>query len=123
MINVCRYVYTGARANLYGWLIVDHLFTLSGNNIDNFFGTGVVMSCVPFFLGQFNDTETEAVCIGNRRFAEEVNFSPVKFHAINVLRAGDNARSKSLHSGGIFLYLGTKNSMRQALCAITPNKM
>src|SRR5260221_1052076 len=105
MINVGRYIYTCAGANFHGRLIVDHWSALTGYNIDNLFRAGMIMSCVPFSLRQFNDAETEAVRIGDRRFAEEVDFSPVKFHAIDIVSGSDNARSKFLHRGrGFCLY-------------------
>jgi hypothetical protein len=31
-----------------------------------------------------------------------VDFSPVKFHTINISRGGNNAGSKSLHRGKVF---------------------
>src|SRR5258708_1902543 len=102
MVNTGRNINACAGTNLHGRLIVNHLFALPGYNIDNLFRTGMIMSCVPFSLRQFNDTETEAVRIGDRRFAEEVDFSPVKFHAIDILSGSDNARSKFLKSGRFF---------------------
>jgi hypothetical protein len=71
------------------------------------------MSCVPFSLGQFDDTEAEAIRIGNRRLAEEVDFSPVKFYAIDIMCGGNNARAEFLHNGGkaFFLYI-SKNCRR-----------
>jgi hypothetical protein len=75
------------------------------------------MSCVPFSLGQFDNTETEAVRIGNRRFAEEVDFSPVKFHAIDVLCGGNNARAKFLHNRGkAFFFISPKIAADQGFC-------
>jgi hypothetical protein len=105
MINVCRYKDTYPGTHFHRWLIVNHLLTLSGNHVDDFFGARVVMPRVPFSLGEFNNTETEALCIGNNRFTEEVDFSPVKFHTINISRGGNNAGSKFLHRGKvIYLY-------------------
>src|SRR5215471_13003163 len=101
MINVGRYIDTGSGTHFHRRLIVNHLLTLSGNHVDDFFGARVVMPRVPFSLGEFNNTETEALCTGNNRFAEEVDFSPVKFHTINISRGGNNAGSKSLHRGKV----------------------
>src|SRR6516165_1089487 len=109
MINVGRYIDTYPGTHFHRWLIVNHLLTLSGTHVDDFFETRMLMSRVPFSLGEFNYTETEALCIGNNRFAEEVDFSPVKFHTINISRGGNNAGSKSLHKGGkLFIYIPKK---------------
>src|ERR1700731_2186465 len=102
MINVGWYINAGTGTNFHGRPIVDHLLALSGYNIDNLFRAEMIMPCVPFSLREFDDTEAEAVRIGHRRFAEEVDFSPVKFYAIDIVCGGNNARAKFLHSGGDF---------------------
>ena len=73
------------------------------------------MPRVPYSLGEINNTETEALCTGNNRFAEEVDFSPVKFHTINISRRGNNAGSNSLHKGESYLFISRKNGLDQAI--------
>ena len=57
----------------------------------------MVMSGVPFSLRQFNDPKTEAFCSGHRRLAQEVNLSPIKFQAIDILYGGDHAGARFVH--------------------------
>src|SRR5258708_1587495 len=119
MINVLRYINTRAGTDFYGRFIVDHLFALSGHHVDNFFRTRVVMSGVPFSLGQFDDTETEAIRIGNRRLAKKVDFSPVKFYAIDIMGGGNNAGAKFLHNGGkAFFFISPKIAADQGFCEL-----
>src|SRR6516164_2115600 len=115
MINVGRYIDTYPGTHFHRWPIVNHLLTLSGNHVDDFFGARMVMPRMPFSQGEFNNSETEALCTGNNRFAEEVGFSPVKFHTINISRRGDNAGSKSLHKGESYLFISRKNGLDQAI--------
>src|SRR6516164_4810167 len=107
MINVGRYVDTYPGTHFHRRFIVNHLLTLAGNDVDDFFGARMVMPRLPFSLREFNNTETETLCIGYNRFAEEVDFSPVKFHAIDISRGGNNAGSKSLHRGKV-IYIPKK---------------
>jgi hypothetical protein len=118
MINVGGYIDTDPGTYLDRWFIVNHLLTLSGDHVNDFFGARVVMPRVALSLGEFNHTETEALCTGNSRFAQEVDFSPVKFHTINILRGGNDAGSKSLHTVKVYLFISRKNASDQAILRV-----
>ena len=74
------------------------------------------MSRVTFPCGEFNDSETEANGSRYRRFAEEVDFSPVEFDTVNVLSRSNDAGSEFVHKSGggcDFVYLTAKETPNQ----------
>jgi hypothetical protein len=85
MINICRDINACTRPDFSWRLVVYHLFPFPRDNINDLFRAGMIVPCMPFPLGQLGDAETEPLGFSNRRLAEEMDFSPVKFQTINVL--------------------------------------
>ena len=98
MINVRGNIDACARTDFHGRLVVHHLFSFTRYDINDLLRSGMIMSLVTFSCSEFNDSETEANGSCHCGFAEEVDFSPIEFEAINVLSGSNHAGSKFMHS-------------------------
>ena len=58
------------------------------------------MSRMPFSRSELDNPEAEPLCACYQWFAEEVNISPIEFHAIHIARGRNDTSSKFLHSQG-----------------------
>jgi hypothetical protein len=115
VINIGRDIDARSGANLNRGLIVHHLLALSGNDIDDLFRAGMIMTCVPLSLGQLDDPETETFRIRYLGFTEEMNLSPIKFKPVDVVCGGNKTRSKLLHKRGMGLFDEAKKSGKKFL--------
>ena len=102
MVNVRRNINARTSADFHRRSIIDHLFAFSGDDVNNFFRAGMIVSCVTFSLCQINQAKTEALCSSHGRLAQKMNFAPVKFQRIDIVSGRDNARARSLHRGRNF---------------------
>ncbi len=98
MIKVRRNIDARARTDLHGRSVVHHLFSFARYDVDDLLRAGMVMSRVTFPGIEFNNPETETNGSSHCGFAEEADFTPIEFEAINVLSESNDTGSKFMHS-------------------------